>query len=190
MLKFWIKFFCVLYVIGLGEAMAANEIAHQVIKEEGNIQIREYETSVTAEVQVKSSREEAPGKAFRTLFNFISGKNTSSQKISMTTPVSQKEHENGVWTISFYMPNEMSLEDIPKPKDTTIKIEEVKSRKMISIRFSGRSTDSNIFKHEKELRKYLKKNKLKFKDKPIYAFYNAPFIPWFLRRNEVLFELI
>jgi effector-binding domain-containing protein len=92
--------------------------------------------------------------------------------------------------IAFHMPNEMSYETTPKPKDERIKSRAVPAKKMIAIKFSGRSTDSNIYEHEKKLRAYMKKNSLNFKGKPIYAFYNAPFVPWFLRRNEVLFELV
>lgn len=193
-----------LIVLGVGDSvMATDEIAHKVLKEEGNIEIRAYEPSVVAEVEVRAQRDEATGKAFRTLFNYISGNNVSSkkiamttpvaqeasQKIDMTTPVSQEKSGENTWMIAFYMPNEMSFETTPKPKDKRINIRAVPAKKMIAIRFSGRSTDSNVYQHEKELRDYIKKSDIKFKDKPLYAFYSAPFVPWFLKRNEVLFEL-
>jgi len=183
--------------------MAAEEIAHKVLKKDGNIELRKYKPSVVAEVEVKASRDEATGKAFRTLFNFISGENTSStkiamttpvsqessQKIAMTTPVSQTESDTNTWIIAFHMPNEMNFESTPKPKNQNITIREIPAKKMLSIKFSGRSTDSNIYKHEKKLKEYIKKHKITVIDKPIYAFYSAPFVPWFLRRNEVLFEV-
>ena len=193
--------FYLLSFFGGESAMASDEIAHKVLKEEGNIQIREYKSAVKAVVDIKASRSDATGKAFRVLFNFIRGNNisskeismttpvsqTSSQEISMTTPVSQEKSSEGSWSVAFYMPNKMSFEETPKPKDKRISIEKVPARKMIAIKFSGRSTDSNIYEHEKELKEYIKKNEIKTVGDPIYAFYSAPFIPWFMRRNEVIF---
>lgn len=185
--------------------MAADEIAHNVIKQDGNIQIREYAPTVVAEVTIQSTRSEAPSRAFRTLFDYISGNNitaqnipmttpvsqepSSSQEIPMTTPVSQEQADDGSWTIAFYMPNDMKLEDAPQPKNEKIIMRAVPAKRMAAIRFSGRGTDSNIAQHEKELRDYLNANDIAYEDKPLYAFYDAPFVPWFLRRNEVLLTL-
>ena len=183
--------------------MAAEEIAHKVVKEDGNIQIRDYESTVIAKVDVKSSREEAGGKAFMTLFNYIQGENVAtqeipmtapvsqveSQKIPMTAPVSQEQQAEGVWSIAFHMPNDMALKTTPKPKNENVTITEIPARRMAAIRFSGRGTDSNVYEHEKELRAYLDKNEIAYIDEPVYAFYNSPMVPWFLRRNEVLFPL-
>ena len=195
--------FYLLFFFGGESSMASDEIAHKVIKEDGSIQIREYKPSVKAVVEIKSSRSEATSKAFRILFNFIRGNNisskeismttpvsqTSSQEIAMTTPVSQEKLSKNLWSVAFYMPNKMSFEETPKPKDKRITIKKVPARKMIAIKFSGRSTDSNIYEHEKELLNYIKKNDISTTGDAIYAFYSAPFVPWFLRRNEVLYEL-
>ena len=184
--------------------MATEEIAHKVIKKDGDIEIRAYEETVIVKVIVESTRREAPNKAFRTLFNFISGDNIMkqdiamtapvsqqpvSQKIPMTTPVAQEKTGEGQWQIAFYMPNDMEFDTTPKLTNENVTIERIPAQKMAAIRFSGRGTDSNIAEHETELLQYLEVNKIDYIPEPIYAFYDAPWVPWFLRRNEVLFKL-
>ena len=180
--------------------MATEEIAHSVISEEGAIQIREYEPTVIAEVKVKAPRREATGRAFRVLFNYIQGDNAEEQKIPMTAPVSQEmpmsapvpsdSGKESEWLIAFYMPNDMSFEATPEPSNSNVAIRQVPARKMAAIKFSGFANDENINEHEQQLRAYLKDNDIAYEDKPLYAFYDAPMKPWFLRRNEVLFPLI
>jgi len=187
-----------------GTAMATEEIAYSVIKKDGDIEIREYEETVVAEVTVEATQKEAPSKAFRTLFNYIQGNNIAkqeipmtapvsqelkSQKIPMTAPVSQGQDESGAWTIAFYMPNDMIFEDTPMPKDEAVNIRRVPSETKIAIRFSGTRSDSNIAGHEAELKKYIVDNEIEVTGAPMYAFYNAPWTPWFMRRNEVMFTM-
>ena len=187
-----------------GQAMATEEIAYTVIKSDGDIEIREYEETVVAEVTVDGTRKEAPSKAFRTLFKYISGENIAkqeipmtapvsqelkSQKIAMTAPVSQEQTDEGTWTIAFYMPNDMDFENTPLPKNDNVNIRKIPSKQKITIRFSGRSTDSNIAEHEAELKQYIVDNKIEVAGAPMYAFYNPPWTLWFMRRNEVLFDV-
>ena len=196
---------CFLIFAG-GQAVAFErfeEIAHTVVQEDGDIQIRDYAETVVAEVTVQGSRHEAPSKAFRTLFDYISGENTAAQEISMTAPVSQEQSQQipmtipvsqqqadaGAWSIAFHMPNDMVYEATPKPKDSRIHIRAIPARRMASITFSGTIDDSNVEKYEGQLRRYLEANGIEFEDDPVYAFYSGPMTPWFLRRNEVMFPL-
>ena len=195
-----------LFTLAGGAGMAAEEIAYSVIREQGDIEIRDYEETVVAEVTVTASRREAPGEAFMTLFRYIDGANIAaeeipmtspvsqeqaSQKIPMTTPVSQERGADGPneWVIAFHMPNDMSLDSTPKPTNEQVNIKSIPSRKMAAITFSGTRSDSNVGKHESELRRYLEKNNIAYIDEPVYAYYDPPWVPWFLRRNEVLFPL-
>ncbi len=199
-----ILFITLLTITGCS-ALAVEEVKHTVIQKDDNIEIRHYDETVKAEVTVEGTRREAPNKAFRTLFNYISGDNVAqqdismtspvsqeleSQKIAMTTPVSQEQaDEEGTWTIAFYMPNDMDYDTTPTPKNDAINIKRIPEQKKIVIRFSGRSTDENIAKHEAELKQYIADNQIQVTGAPMYAFYNPPWTPWFMRRNEIMFTM-
>jgi hypothetical protein len=55
--------------------------------------------------------------------------------------------------------------------------------------FSGRWSEKNYKKEEQQLLNDLYKNNIKILGAPIFARYNAPFVPWFLRRNEVMIQI-
>ena len=59
-------------------------------------------------------------------------------------------------------------------------------RRLIACwRYTGRWTESNYRDNEKLLREQIAKRGLAIRGEPILARYNAPFTPWFMRRNEV-----
>ena len=193
--------------------MAVEEIKYDVLKKDGNVEIRQYAPVIIAEVTIEGSRSEAPSAAFRTLFNYISGDNIAksgesvkipmtapvsqealsqspSQKIPMTAPVTQEQLEPNIWKIAFYMPANMTIETAPAPKNDKITLREVTLGKRVALRFSGRSTDDNIETHDAKLKAYLAQNNMTYDETGrILAFYNSPFTPWFLRRNEVLYPV-
>ena len=78
----------------LGPAMSnVEKPQYQLISEQGNIQIREYNPSIVAEVQVQGEREEAISQGFRLLADYIFGNNKVEQDIAMTAPVTQRSSE-------------------------------------------------------------------------------------------------
>ena len=170
-------------------SMAAEERPHQVIKKDGAIEIRNYETITKAEVSVAGTRKEAANQAFRQLFRYISGGNVTETKIAMTTPVAQVKQDDGVWRICFFMPKAMTASNTPAAENNRIEIITVPDVRMAAIRFSGRANQNMLDEKAAELRTYLTQYNYKYEDQAVYAFYNAPFVPGFLRRNEVLFEL-
>lgn len=168
-----------------------------------NIEIREYPSLLLAEVEVSGARNEAANKAFNILAAFIFGENTPqekidmtspvtqarSEKIAMTAPVTQESSDDGKWTVAFIMPAAYTMETLPKPKDARIVIRETSTRKAVAIRFSGRMTDSNMNKHKSMLDDFIEETGLKTDGSAIYAYYDGPFTPFFLRRNEVMYYL-
>ena len=170
--------------------MGVEERPYTVIKQDGKIEIRDYQRVVSAEVTTMGDRGEAASDAFRILVRFIQGQNTTQTSIAMTAPVSQSRADDQGWNVSFFMPNHMHLDKVPDPIDSRIRIKELTDTHYAAIRFSGFSSRHNLAKHEGKLRDYLIKHKYDFVDKPTYAFYNPPYVPPFFRRNEVLFEII
>ena len=112
-----------------------------------------------------------------------------SQKISMTAPVSQQQNADGSWDVAFFMPNKFTKETLPDPNDERIKIIELSQDRLATIRFSGVYSTSNFQKHDQKLLNYLKANNLTFEPDPVYAYYNSPFTPWFMRRTEIMYQL-
>lgn len=177
---------------------------YKVLEKEGKVEIRQYDDAMIAQVTVTGDRKESSNKAFRILFKYISGDNQSkdsikmtapviqqpqSQKISMTAPVSQQENPDGSWDVAFFMPKNFTKETLPDPNDERIKIIELSQDRLATIRFSGMYSTSNFLKHDQKLLNYLKANNLTFKPNPIYAYYNSPFTPWFMRRTEIMYQL-
>jgi hypothetical protein len=84
------------------------------------------------------------------------------------------------------MPSQYTVENLPEPLDPRIVIRKIPSSLMAAMRYSG--TWSKIRYEEKKALLYemIKKRRLQPEGGPIFARYNPPFMPWFLRRNEVL----
>lgn len=189
-------------------ANAAEEPPHTLTFSAGPIEIRDYEPMILAEVEVSGNMAAAGNRGFRPLANFIFGDNhrpgeassadiamtapviqTRSEKIAMTSPVTQERAKDETWRVAFVMPPEWSLETLPRPNDARIELRQLPARRMASIRFTGGPSETRFEKKAKELSDYLAREGYQVIGVPIYARYDPPWIPTFLRRNEVLIEI-
>ena len=175
---------------------------YKVIQSEQNIEIRQYEPMIIAEVEVDGKREDAIGDGFRLLADYIFGNNTVQQVISMTAPVQQKENQKIAmtapvqqqstgksWRMSFVMPSKYSMDSLPVPNNNRVRLKEILTKKFVVIEFSGTNSNENVTKHENQLMNYIEANQINIIGSPKYAFYNAPWTLPFLRRNEVMIEI-
>jgi hypothetical protein len=108
-----------------------------------------------------------------------------SQKIPMTAPVGQ-EQVDGKWRVTFMMPAQFTMETLPEPLDPEVTLREEPGRLMAAIRYSGTWSKKRYMKREIRLREWIEAQSFTQIGGPVFARYNPPFMPWFLRRNEVL----
>jgi hypothetical protein len=186
-----------------GVAMGTEEAAYIVEKTEGDFQVRQYAPQVVAETVVDGALEEAGNKAFRPLFNYISGANRSQGKITMTAPVAQQREGEKIamtvpvgqealsnqWAVTFMMPTNFTLETLPAPTDEKVRLRAIPARRMAAVQYSGTWSRQRYERNLARLRAWMKAQGLAAAGDPVWARYNAPFTPWFLRRNEVLVPL-
>jgi len=180
-------------------AMAIEEPAFRVLEQDGSFELREYTSYVVAETRVAADFDSAGNVAFQRLFRYISGNNagqrkiamtapvtrTRGEKIAMTAPVSQQAEGTG-YRVAFTLPSSYTLATAPKPLDPGIEIRAVPARLVSVWRYSGRWTEEKYLDSERKLRAAIDARGLLAQGEPILARYNPPFMPWFLRRNEVL----
>ncbi|MHB8056293.1 MAG: SOUL family heme-binding protein [Desulfuromonadaceae bacterium] len=180
--------------------MATEEAPYTVIKTDDMFELREYAPQVLAEIIVDGDLEGAGNKAFRPLFRYISGDNKSRGKIAMTVPVSQEQkgekismtapvsqqRSQGKWAVSFMMPASYTMETLPTPHDPNISLRQVPARRVAAVRYSGFWSQENYLLHKEKLEKWIKDNRFTVAGETVWARYNAPFTPWFMRRNEIL----
>ena len=175
---------------------------YKVIQSEQNIEIRQYEPMIIAEVEVDGKREDAIRDGFRLIADYIFGNNTVEQNISMTAPVQQKENQKIAmtspvqqqlagksWQISFVMPSKYSMDSLPVPNNNRVRLKKILTKKFVVIEFSGSNSNENVIGHENQLMNFIEANQINIIGSPKYAFYNAPWTLPFLRRNEVMIEI-
>jgi effector-binding domain-containing protein len=182
------------------DAMAIEEAAYKVLKKDNHFEIRDYAPHILAETVVEGDLEEAGNKAFSRLFRYISGENRSRQKVAMTAPVSQEATGEKItmtapvgqqrvqekWAVSFMMPASYTLESLPEPEDPKVTLRQVPARRMAAVRYSGFWSEKNYLRYKLELESWIREKGLTIVGDPLWARYNPPFTPWFLRRNEIL----
>lgn len=201
-----VNIFSILIFIFWGTNLSAlEEPKYSVLKEYENFEIRNYDSYLVAEVDIEGSYNKTGNEAFRILAGYIFGDNQSSTKMNMTAPVESEaiqasermnmtapvfsnKNVNG-YTYRFVMESKYTQETLPVPNNSKIRITEIKDRVMAVISFSGRWSQKNFEKHEQILVNDLKNEGIGVASEAIYARYNAPFTPWFLRRNEIMFEI-
>jgi effector-binding domain-containing protein len=193
-------------VLAWGGCMSTNvkEAGYTVEKADGIFQVRLYAPQIVAETVVDGTLEEAGNKAFRPLFNYISGANQSQGKIAMTAPVSQQREGEKIamtapvgqqalgsqWVVTFMMPAEYTMETLPAPTDEKVRLRTIPERRMAAVQYSGTWSQERYEKHLALLREWMKAESITAAGDPVWARYNAPFTPWFLRRNEILLGIV
>jgi hypothetical protein len=175
---------------------------YQRVAEDGSIEIRDYPELVVAQVRRSGERGEAIRDAFNPLADYIFARDRSGDGIAMTAPVTQQPDEkiamtapvtqtpeSGEWVVRFIMPAKYKRDELPPPGGDDVTIETVPATRQAAIRFSG-SWDTELFQRKtEELRGWLEQRGIEPAGPPTYAYYNDPFTPSFLRRNEVLIEI-
>jgi hypothetical protein len=173
-------------------ASAAEEPPHTVVLSDGDFEIRDYQSLTIAEVTVHADRYAAAYAGFRKLAGYIFGGNAEKQRIEMTAPVIEARAHAGeggsqqAWTIRFVMPRGSTLSKMPKPDDQTIRMVEEPATRCAVLRFSGVAEDGATDAKTAELEAILKTRGLHAAGPPAMAQYNPPWIPGFMRRNEIM----
>lgn len=201
----------VLVVIGYGlyyhfTMRGVKQPKYQIIYHQDKIEVRQYQPILLANVVTSGDRKTAISNGFWLLADYIFGNNYSEQggtekipmtapvvqqqKIAMTAPVMQNELAKNQWQVSFVMPEKYTIESIPKPHNTKVKLQTIPAQKVVVIRFNGNMTDKNLQYHLQQLDSFVRQQQMKVTNPPQYAFYNPPWTLPFMRRNEIMYRII
>ena len=193
----WLCWVALLW-IGIGSsAMAIEEPTYELLKKEGDFEIRRYAPLLIAEVEVTGDRSEASNRGFRLVADFIfgnnAGKGQESEKIAMTAPVTISlmtgDATKKMWRLHFVMPKEFTLESLPKPKNEAVRIKNVPTKIYAVYVYSGLNGDEKIDRFEKKLQDWVSSRNLRSVAPPQLARYNPPWTLPPFRRNEILLEI-
>ena len=182
---------------------AIDEPDYEVIRKFDNVELRRYAPYVVAEVVLDTPAEDAGSKAFPILAGYIFGKNKGEKKFAMTAPVTQtaapvrmdmtapvtQAAVAGGTSVQFVLPKEVTLATAPEPVDPRVQLRVVPAATWAVIRYSGTWSQSNYLEHLAELKASLDSAGVATQGEPVFARYDAPFTPWFMRRNEVWLAL-
>lgn len=168
---------------------AVEEPAYEVLRSFGTVELRQYAPYVVAEVVVQGADDDAGSQAFPILAGYIFGKNKGEKKFAMTAPVTQTAAPGGGKLVQFVLPQGVTLDTAPEPLDPRVQLRQVPAQRWAAIRYSGTWSQANYNEHLALLRVALEKEGVATQGEPVLARYNAPFTPWFLRRNEIWLAL-
>jgi SOUL heme-binding protein len=182
---------------------AVEEPSYQVVREIPGVEVRQYSAYTVAEVVVPGPAGEAGRQAFPILAGYIFGKNKGERKLEMTAPVTQAADPVKLemtapvtqsvlpegFLVQFVLPKDVTVANAPEPLDPRVRLREVSPHQVAVVRYSGFWSASNDDEHLQKLQTALKAANLDWTGDPVFSRYDAPFKPWFLRRNEVWLRL-
>lgn len=158
--------------------------AYKVVESAGAFEIRDYPEMTLASTPMQ--KRGADG-SFMKLFRFIQGRNDRSEKIAMTTPVLMTGTESGA--MSFVVPKAVVARGVPSPSSPDVTLSTRPPARFAAYRFSGSGNPAQSGEAAGKLLAWAEARKLAVLGTPLFAYYNPPWTPGFMRRNEVLIRL-
>ena len=166
-------------------SVKTEEQKYKVVQSQKDFEIRFYPSATLATVYSSAkSYKELSGNGFRTLAGYIFGGNESDTRISMTSPV-HMDINNSKSSMSFVMPSLYNMENLPKPNDSSVKLEKTDEEYVAAIRFSGYASDADIKSYSENLRNLLNEKGIAYYGNFRFLGYNPPY-QFFGRRNEII----
>ncbi|MFT5680845.1 MAG: hypothetical protein ACI8RZ_001751 [Myxococcota bacterium] len=201
-------------VLGLGAMFSSHALAggyeeptYEVVQSSADWELRQYAPVIEAQVTVEGPYDQAVRDGFRLLAGYIFGKNEPNETIAMTVPVAAQSAEGQKiamtvpvataasapaavdearsWTVAFTMPGEWDLDTLPAPMDARVRLVEVPEQRWAVLRFSGKASAQSSEQYRQELLEAVITEGLEPSGAAVIAQYNPPWVPGFLRRNEV-----
>jgi hypothetical protein len=191
-----IYFVALALVIGVGYFVwksssrnAYESAAYTVVDSAGKFEIRDYPDLHLVTTQANMDAAGNDG-SFMRLFRYISGGNTDQQKVAMTTPVfMDPKQSDASGQMGFVLPKEVAQNGAPQPTGDGVQLQIRDGGQFAVMRFAGRMGSKARTAAEKKLRSWIKQQRLEGSEQAEFAGYDPPWIPGFLRRNEVLVRL-
>jgi hypothetical protein len=198
--------------------MAIEEPTFEVVRKDGAMEIRKYAPFIVAQTWVQGDMDEASGRGFRLIADYIFGNNVAvgertaakiamtapvtmapeaaSQKIAMTAPVTMAPQAAASapgtaqrWRVHFVMPRQYTLATLPKPNNPEVQLEEVPTKWFAVLRYSGLNTNARVQQRNEEALAWVQAQKLTPLGAPQLARYDPPWTLPPFRRNEILVEI-
>ncbi|CAJ2666085.1 unnamed protein product [Trifolium pratense] len=162
---------------------------YQILKKTANYEVRQYDPFVV----VETNADKLSGNTgFNDVAGYIFGKNSTTEKIPMTTPVFTQAMDADLSKVSIQivLPSDKETKSLPNPNQETVSLRKVEGGIAAVIKFSGKPTEDSVREKEKILRSNIIKDGLKPQPGCLLARYNDPGRTWsFIMRNEVLIWL-
>jgi hypothetical protein len=169
----------------------------------GEVELRKYPELVLASVA-----DPGDDSGFMHLFRFITGENRTKGRIPMTAPVISSGQVflhapaatgekiamtapvvSAAGSIAFVMPAGRTGSDLPEPLDSRVRIITVPPREIAVLRFRGTAKRDAVNDAASRLLAALERAGVGIRGEVFLMRYNPPWMPGFLRRNEVAIEL-
>ncbi|WP_462322667.1 SOUL family heme-binding protein [Halochromatium sp.] len=175
----------------------------EVVETGDGFELRRYEPFNVAQVQVRAGDFAAASeRAFELLVGYIQRGNSGGRNLPMMAPVRQQALADPAgsavpagkggerdWLVQFVMPKEYPLSYLPAPLDQRVSLQRLSPQLVAAKRYGGGWGEARYREEEADLIDAVYASGRSLIGEPIFARYNAAFVPGFLRRNEVLVEV-
>ena len=170
-----------------------------------SLEIRRYGSRLAIETTVPGGdTSKARRRAFRRLFNYISGANSPGRKITMTAPVETALGASGSGVkvamtapvetavskhhtlMRFFLPSGLSTETAPRPTDPQVRVVTVPEQTLAALSFTGLASEGSLATQKNRLTADLASTHWEARGAVTAYFYDPPWTLPFLRRNEVV----
>ncbi len=183
--------------------MALETPDYEVERRFEDAELRKYAPSIVAETEVVGTREEAAREGFRRLAGYIFGGNQRQARVAMTAPVTVERGQRiamtapvalapdvaGAWRVQFTMPRAWTLATLPVPNDARVVVRAVPARWMLVRRYRGGWSEARRAEEESRLESARAREGLTALSAPVWARFDPPWKPGFLKHNEVWIEV-
>jgi len=165
---------------------------YKIISKHEGFEVRRYSDMVVATTKVQADYKNSTSSGFRRIASYIFGGNDKEMKIAMTAPVIADCPSEGLksYNISFVMPKEHSMKDLPKANISEVSIQKESLGEVAVLSFGGWASESRSTGYQKKLSELLTKNKIEKKGGFMIAQYNSPWTLPPFRKNEVMVRIL
>lgn len=180
---------------GIYSSREAESVPYERLRTLNGVEIRQYPRTILVETTAPDQR-----RAFRRLFEYISGDNRGGDSISMTAPVQTRNGESISMTapvrsetaatdtdavrMGFYLPAEYGPETAPEPTASDVSLVTEPAKRVAVDRFSWYAPAWRVERRTRKLLSTLEREGVEPVGDPYLLRYDDPWTPPFMRRNE------